>query len=286
LIAVVGATGRSGAALVRVLIATGTSFVPVLRNKAKWDALGFAGAPHIADATDPQSLRAALQGAEIVVSTVYASFAPSLIAAAPPGARLILMGSTRRYSHWPDANGDVVRAGEAALLASGRAGVILHPTMIYGSQGEDNVRRLARLLARLPFAPLPGGGRALVQPIYQDDVTRALLAAIRYPWTQAESMVIAGPEALSYRDFLAAVGRAAGLPSRPILPIPAALLVRLAPLTRWLPGLPKVSADEVRRLTEDKAFDISAMRDILGVIPIPLKQGLALTFATATPFQP
>jgi uncharacterized protein YbjT (DUF2867 family) len=226
LIAVVGATGRSGAALVRVLIATGTSFVPVLRNKAKWDALGFAGAPHIADATDPQSLRAALQGAEIVVSTVYASFAPSLIAAAPPGARLILMGSTRRYSHWPDANGDVVRAGEAALLASGRAGVILHPTMIYGSQGEDNVRRLARLLARLPFAPLPGGGRALVQPIYQDDVTRALLAAIRYPWTQAESMVIAGPEALSYRDFLAAVGRAAGLPSRPILPLPAALFHR------------------------------------------------------------
>jgi hypothetical protein len=34
-------------------------------------------------------------------------------------------------------------------------------------------------------------------------------------------------------------------------------------------------------LTEDKAFDIAPMRDILGVTPIPLKQGLALTFAPA-----
>ncbi len=36
---------------------------------------------------------------------------------------------------------------------------MLHPTMIYGAQGEDNVQRLARLLRRLPVVPLPGGGR-------------------------------------------------------------------------------------------------------------------------------
>ena len=55
---------------------------------------------------------------------------------------------------------------------------MLHPTMIYGAQGEDNVQRLAALLRRLPFVPLPGGGRALVQPIHQDDVTRAIRAAL------------------------------------------------------------------------------------------------------------
>ena len=37
--------------------------------------------------------------------------------------------------------------------------------MIYGAEGEDNVRRLAALLRRLPVVPLPEGGRALVQPI-------------------------------------------------------------------------------------------------------------------------
>jgi len=34
-------------------------------------------------------------------------------------------------------------------------------------------------------------------------------------------------------------------------------------------------------VTEDKAFDIAPMRDILGISPIPLEQGLALTFAPA-----
>jgi hypothetical protein len=94
-------------------------------------------------------------------------------------------------------------------------------------------------------------------------------------------MVIAGPEAMPYRDFLAAVARAAGLGARPVLPLPLGLLSTLAGLTRRIPGLPSIGADEIRRLTEDKAFDIAPMRDILRVLPIPLKGGLALTFADA-----
>ena len=59
---------------------------------------------------------------------------------------------------------------------------MLHPTMIYGAQGEDNVQRLAALLRRLPLVPLPDGGTALVQPIHQDDVTRAIRAALDREW--------------------------------------------------------------------------------------------------------
>ena len=146
--------------------------VPVVRDGAK-----YPGA-RIADLTDAPALRAALADATHVVSTAHARFAPAVIAAAPPSARLVFLGSTRRYSRWPDAHGDGVRAGEAAFLASGRPGVMLHPTMIYGAEGEDNVQRLAALLRRLPFDPLPGGGTALVQPIHQDDVTACLLAAL------------------------------------------------------------------------------------------------------------
>ena len=39
-----------------------------------------------------------------------------------------------------------------------------------------------------------------------------------------------------------------------------------------------LTTDEIRRLTEDKAFDIAPMRADLGVDPMPLEQGLALTF--------
>lgn len=278
---VLGATGRSGAALCRALAGAGEAFVPILRDAAAWQALGLPGTPRLADLRHPGTLRAALGDAARIVACVHARWTPAILAAAPEGATLVLMGSTRRFSRWPDAHGDGVRAGEAALLASGRPGIMLHPTMIYGAQGENNVQRLAALARRLPVAPLPGGGRALVQPIHQDDVTRCLLAALRRPVQGPETLVIAGPEPLPYRDFLQAVARAAGFRPPAVLPVPAAPLRLLAPLTRLLPGLPAIGADEIRRLTEDKAFDIGPMRARLGVQPMPLAEGLARTFAAA-----
>jgi nucleoside-diphosphate-sugar epimerase len=273
-LAVIGASGRSGATLCRALT---QPFRAVVRDAAKWGALGIA-APHaVADVQDEAALGRALAGASTIISCAHARHIPAIMAAAPPEARFIFMGSTRRHSRWPDEHGNGVRAGEAAFLASGRAGTMLHPTMIYGAAGEDNVQRLAALMRRLPVLPLPGGGAALVQPIHQDDVTRSLLAAAARSHTTPEVIIIAGPEPLAYRDFCAEVARAAGLRPRPVLPLPASLLMAASPLARLF--LPRIGAEEIRRLTEDKAFDITAMRETLGVHPIPLAEGLARTFS-------
>jgi nucleoside-diphosphate-sugar epimerase len=278
MIALIGASGRSGRALAAALAARGEPFLPVLRDAATWRALGFTQSARVADLTDAPALSAALAGATRIVSCAHARHAPAILAAAPPGAAFVFMGSTRRFSRWPDAHGDGVRAGEAAFLASGRPGVMLHPTMIYGAQGEDNVQRLAALMRRLPVLPLPGGGRSLVQPVHQEDVTAALLAALERVEALSGTLVIAGPAPLPYRDFCAAVARAAGIAPRPVLPLPAAALMALAPLTRALPFLPRIEAAEIRRLTEDKAFDIAPARAALGFAPRPLEEGLALTF--------
>jgi nucleoside-diphosphate-sugar epimerase len=155
---------------------------------------------------------------------------------------------------------------------------MLHPTMIYGAQAEDNVQRLAALMRRLPLLPLPGGGHSLVQPVHQEDVTAALLAALERTPSLSGTLVLAGPEAMAYRDFCAAVARAAGIAPRPVLPLPSPLLMALAPLTRALPFLPSIGAEEIRRLTENKAFDIAPARAALGFAPRSLESGLGLTF--------
>ncbi|MGI4801153.1 MAG: SDR family oxidoreductase [Janthinobacterium lividum] len=276
---VIGASGRSGTALARSLLADGIAVVPVVRNAARWAETGLPGEPQLADLTGG-CLADALAGATRIVSCAHARHLPAIMAAAPPEARLIALGSTRKFTRWPDAHGDGVIAGERALLASGRPGAILHPTMIYGAAGEDNVQRLAALLARLPAIPLPGGGHALVQPIHQSDVTRAIRAALDVAWTGPETLVIAGPAPLPYADFVRAIAAAAGLSSPRIVPVPAALLLALAPLTR-LPGVPRIRSAEIRRLLEDKAFGIEAMRSRLGLDPIPLAVGLSLTFGKA-----
>jgi nucleoside-diphosphate-sugar epimerase len=274
---VIGASGRSGSCLCRALLADGRRVVPVVRDSAKWRAAGMDPAPRLADLADPAALRAALADAALVVSCAHARHAPAILAAAPPSARLVLLGSTRRYTRWPDAHGNGVLAGEAALLESGRSGVMLHPTMIYGAQGEDNVRRLAAVLRRVPVVPLPGGGRALVQPIHQDDVTRCITAALAVDWQGPHVLVIAGPAPLPYADFVRAVARAAGLAAPRVVAVPAWLLRAAAPLTA-LPGLPHIRGDEIRRLLEDKSFSIAAMIATLGVRPISLDEGLVRTF--------
>jgi uncharacterized protein YbjT (DUF2867 family) len=277
---VVGASGRSGLALCRALAARGEAFVPVVRNPEKFRASGLPHAPVIADLADSAALRLALGDARFVVSCAHARHAPAIIAAAPAAERFVLLGSTRRFSRWPDDHGDGVLNGEIALLASRRPGVMLHPTMIYGAQGEDNVRRLAALLRRLPLVPLPGGGAALVQPIHQDDLTRCVLAALEVDWREPRTLVVAGPTPLPYAEFVRAVARAARLRRPRIVPMPAALLMAAAPLTACLPFLPRIATAEIRRLLEDKAFPVGPMFATLGVRPMKLDQGLALTFGT------
>jgi len=276
---IIGASGRSGLALCRSLLADDVPFVPVVRDAAKWAVAGITVAVRIADLTDSVRLRTALADATRIVSCAHARHVPAVLAAAPPDARFVFLGSTRKFTRWPDTHGNGVLAGEAAFLASDHSGVMLHPTMIYGAHGEDNLQRLAALLRRLPIVPLPGGGKALVQPIHQDDVTRAIRAALRHDWNGPDALVIAGPTPLPYADFVRAVAAASGQRAPRIVALPAGPLMALAGLLRYVPFLPRIRGGEIRRLTEDKSFDVRPMIDTLGFEPISLSEGLARTFA-------
>lgn len=276
---VIGATGRSGQAVCRALQANGIPVVPLVRSLDRFVATGLCGAPRVIDLADHFSLSRALHDAVRLVSCAHARHTQAIVNATIDDVLMVLLGSTRRFTRWPDAHGLGVMEGERVFVGSGRPGVMLHPTMIYGAEGEDNVQRLAALLRRLPLVPLPGGGRALVQPIHQSDVTRCILSALDRNWTQPEAIVVAGPQPLAYRDFVCSVAEAAGVKPRRMVSLPAGLLMALAPFTGFLPGIPSISEDEIRRLTEDKAFDIMPMFNRLGVNPIPLAQGLAQTFS-------
>ena len=276
---VIGASGRSGTALVSALLAAGTEVVPVVRNLEKWRATGLAAEPRLADIENSATLRAVLADGTSIISCAHARHAAAVLAASPADARHIFLGSTRKFTRWPDAHGNGVLAGEAAFLATGRSGVMLHPTMIYGAAGENNVQRLAAILARLPVLPLPDGGRARVQPIHQDDVTRAILAALAVAWNGPHALTICGPEAVTYAQFATAVAAAARLRRPRLINIPASVLIGLATITKRLPGLPRIHPEEIRRLLEDKAFDPAPFEKTLGFIPISLEDGLARTFA-------
>jgi GT2 family glycosyltransferase/nucleoside-diphosphate-sugar epimerase len=279
---VVGASGRSGRMLVSALNARGVPVVAVIRNRRKWESLGLEGQPRLAELKSGFGLRQALKDARCIISCAHARHSAAILKAAPATARFVLLGSTRRYTRWPDDYSIGVLRGEQAFLNSGRNGVMLHPTMIYGLDGEDNVQRLVTLLRRLPAAPLPNGGKSLVQPIYQDDVVRCILAAMDIDWQGPHTLVIAGASPMSYAEFVRAAASAAHLRPRRVVSIPATVLMALAPLTFVLPAVPRIKVGAVRRLLEDKNFQIDRMTSILKVQPISLEEGLGRMFSTSS----
>ncbi len=276
-VTILGATGKVGRALVAGLVRGGTTVVAVGRDQAKLAALG-AVETRVADFGDGPALTAALLAAERVVSCAHARFVAPLLAALPAQvSRLVLMGSTRKFTRFADEKALMVKAGEAVYLASGRPGVMVHPTMIYGAGAENNIERVAAIIRRFGVVPLPRGGRALIQPIHMDDVVRALQVALEEGGVTATSVVLAGPAAVPYAELIRAVGRAIGRQVR-ILPVPAPLLLGVSRVTGLVPGVPTISPGEVRRLLEDKDFDVSDMVKRFGFEPVSLDVGLARSF--------
>ncbi|MDJ0950112.1 MAG: NAD(P)H-binding protein [Alphaproteobacteria bacterium] len=283
-IAILGATGKTGRYLVQRLCETGHSVIAIGRDPQRLSGIDPRARGRIADLERPEALHAALADAAVVVSLAHARFAQTVLESLPDTCiRVILTGSTRGFSRLPDPAADAVRAGEAAFLASEKPGVMLQPSMIYGAPDDRNVNRLLRYLRRWPpglpaVVPLPDGGRHLVQPVFVDDVVDAFVAAIETPRLENRSIVVAGPEAMSYRDMVEACAKALGRRVA-ILSIPSKLLIAAMRVAQRIRLPVPVNASEVRRATEDKRFDVSILREQLGIAPRPFSEGLRLKLA-------
>jgi len=230
-----------------------------------------------ADLATGDGLKAALDGAEVVISCAHARYTAPLIAALPASVRrVVLMGSAWRYSRIPNPRADEVRAGEERFLASGVDGVMLHSAMIYGGHQENNIQRLIRLIRKVPVIPAPGGGRHRVQPIYIDDVVSCLFSAANRDWRGANIVAIAGP-GLTWREMVTRCAASIGRRSL-VLPIPAMPAVAALGYLHRL-GISPVNADVIRRFGEDVNIPLATMTEQLGISPRDFASGIALAVA-------
>jgi nucleoside-diphosphate-sugar epimerase len=280
-VAVVGATSKTGRYLVARLVAEGFRVTAIGRSADRLAALDPKAETCAADFEQPQTMRAALAEADQVVSLAHAGFTAALLAALPASCeRVVLIGSMRRYSKLPDPAGQAVAEGEAVFAASGRPGVMLHPGLIYGPPEERNVNRIVRYAKRWPKGapvpfPLPAGGRATIQPIFIDDLIDAFIGALSRNEALGDPVVVGGPEPIAYRDFVAACAHALGRRAF-VIPLPVGLIAPLGSLARAFGLRAAPTRAELLRMTEDKAFDVTPMRERLGVIPRSFEDGLAL----------
>ena len=145
--------------------------------------------------------------------------------------------------------------------------------------GENNVKRMAKLITRFGVVPLPGGGKNLLQPIHTLDVVEAVVLAATNEAANKKTIHIAGPEPITNKKFLEEIAKT--LEKKVIIiNLPKWLMKMLAFVTKFVPGIPTITAEEVERLLENRSVDVSDMKNILILKPRPLKDGLAETFDT------
>lgn len=277
-VALIAATSKTGRRLAAALVADGHDVIAVGRDIQRLRQRAPGCVHRLCDLSQPAELPAALDGATHVISLAHARFIGPVLASLPAACnRVVVTGSTRKFSQLPDAAADAVRAGESLFIEfqqrSDIEAVMLHPSMIYGTAEDRSVAALLRYYRRWPRrlpipTPLPNGGRHSVQPVHVDDVVAAFVAALIRPEAPGAPLVLAGPEAISYRAFVrscaAAVNRRAWVVPVPVRPA-AAVLDGLSRL-----GLPvPFSGAALRRTAEDKHFDIAPLRVRLGVEPRP-----------------
>jgi uncharacterized protein YbjT (DUF2867 family) len=283
-IAVLGATGKTGRYVVAALCARGHQVIAIGRNADRLAVLDSRASRALADLERPATLTAALDAAECVASLAHARHTATLLSCLPPSCkRVVLTGSLRKFTSLADPAAEAVRAGEAAFRASGKPGVMLHPSMIYGAPDERNVNRILDLIARFPPwlpvpLPLPDGGRHTVQPIFVDDMVAAVVAAIERAEVDGLTIAVAGPEPITYREMISTCAAALGR-TVVIIPLSTKLLGRLASWAAMCGLNLPFEASEFVRAAEDKAFDIKDLRERLGVHPRPFAEGLRLKLA-------
>jgi nucleoside-diphosphate-sugar epimerase len=143
--------------------------------------------------------------------------------------------------------------------------------MIYGNERDANMHKLIRVLRHAPAFPVFGPGTALMQPVFVDDLAEGIVeAVIRGVYGEYN---LAGPVPLSYRTLLQTTMEAIGR-RIPLINLEHRLAATIARGLQRLPGFP-VKHEQVMRLMEDKAFDISAAQRDIAYQPRPFADGIA-----------
>lgn len=137
-------------------------------------------------------------------------------------------------------------AGEAALRDAGLDLTILRPSVIFGA--EDRLLNLfAWLQAIFPVMPLAGAD-SRYQPVWVEDVARAIALSLDRPDTVGQVIECTGPRTMTLRQLVELAGRLAGHPRR-VIPLPDALGRLQARVLEALPGEPLMSRDNLDSMT-------------------------------------
>jgi len=241
---------------------------------------------------DPESVRAALAGCQSVVhlpgvlieraGSTYeeANVATTRVvvegAQAQQVAKLVLVGAVGADPKSPNRFYRTKGEAEDVVRGSGIEFTILRAPLVLGA-GTEGSAALDRYLAH-GTAYLIGGGMQWQQPLDVRDLARAAFSVTRPGRLAGQTLDLAGPERLRYRELVDRAARARGGALRiRRLPIPVDLIRHALALRGRILG-PGFSPEALEVILSSDSIDPEAARAALDLVLTPLEDTLRSHF--------
>lgn len=240
MILLTGATGSIGSRLLPRLIEDGQQVRVLVREPRKLGASRVDVQITMGDLRelrDPYMLRQAMRGVDTVIHLAAS------IRDQPPYRVEELNGlatvrlleaaeraGVKRFVFFSALNASSVQrtrffrakwVAERAVAKSGIDSTIFRPSIVFDH--SDPWITLLRRFSFLPAIPISGNGKSRYQPVWADDVARAVRNSLRDDGPGDHVYELAGPETMTYAEMSELVGLLAGRP-RPVIRIPLQLV--------------------------------------------------------------
>lgn len=262
---VLGGSGFIGRYVVNLLVARGCNVLVPSRRRARARHLILLPTCDVIDANimDEATLDQLVAGRDAVINLVgilhgseegfqrvHVDLPRRVVAACAKHrvGRLLHMSALGAGASAPSIYLRSKAAGEALVQAAALAWTVFRPSVVFGT--EDRFLNLFAGLARwFPVLPV-GGANAKFQPVWVEDVARAIVNSVDNETTYGKSYELAGPRIYTLRELVEFAAKAAGH-RRPVAALPDGLARLQARVMELLPGPPLLSRDNLDSMKVD-----------------------------------
>ena len=234
------------------------------------------------DIRDDEALRQGLKGADAVINLVgilherrgarfydiHAEFPRRVVEACRHQSitRLLHVSALRAGPHAPSLYLRTKGEGEAAVRKSGLQWTLFKPSVVFGS-GDSFMTLFARLARRMPvlFRACPD---ARSQPVWVEDLARAVVLSLDHPATLGQTYNLCGPRQYTLRELVAYAASCAG--ARPRIIGLNRILSKLQATFMELLPIQLMTRDNVRSMQIDSICDCD-FPAVFEIVPTPLE---------------
>jgi NADH dehydrogenase len=188
--------------------------------------------------------------------------------------RLITVGSIAAHTHSAFPYMRVKAQMDDIIEASELEYTILESSAVYGP-GDDWTETIALALRRLPlFFPIPGDGRARLQPLFVNDLAQCILACIANDKTGRKLFTIGGPQQMTYDEMINIIMQATGHTRRKRYLRPASALRWSSSIRSLIGGRTLYSSTQLDLLSLDRTTNLDAVSFHFGFTPVRMANAL------------